>query len=95
MLNLKNKPQRRPQFMNNANFVKSILNLLGDMVIEHQEYHDGLTMLVKDVNAEIDGRDLMAYIKEGLIAEGFKDIRFSFGSGHWMTIHKESHQVGN
>lgn len=45
--------------MNNSKFVKSILNLLGDMVIEHREYHNGLTMLVKDVNAEIDGRNLM------------------------------------
>jgi len=69
MLNPKNNPQRRPQLMNNSKFARSILKLLGDIVLEHREYHDGLTMLVKDVNAEIDG--------------------------HWMTIHKESHQVRN
>ncbi|WP_019156574.1 hypothetical protein [Robertmurraya massiliosenegalensis] len=81
--------------MNNSKFARSILKLLGDIVLEHREYHDGLTMLVKDVNAEIDGRDLMEYIEEELEAEGFKDISFSIGDGHWMTIHKESHQVRN
>ncbi|MFC5732527.1 hypothetical protein [Cytobacillus gottheilii] len=81
--------------MNNSKFAKSILNLLGDRVLEYQEYHYGLNMLVKDVNAEIDGRDLMEYIEEELEAEGFKDISFSFGDGHWMTIHKERQQVRN
>lgn len=79
--------------MKKSKFEKTILNLLGNMVIEHHEYEpDTLTMLVKDVNAEIEGRELMEYIEEELEAEGFKDISFSFGNGHWMTIHKESHQ---
>lgn len=59
------------------------------MVLEHQEYHDGLNMLVKDVNAEIDSRDLMEYIEEELEVEGFKDISFNIGDGHWITVHKK------
>ncbi|MCP1156590.1 hypothetical protein [Bacillus infantis] len=75
--------------MKNTKFVKSILAILGDMVIEHEEYEpDTLTMLVKDVNAEIVGKPIDVYIKEGLEAEGFKDISFSYGDGHWMTVHK-------
>jgi hypothetical protein len=73
--------------MNNSKFVKSVLNLVGDMVIEHHEYEpDTLTMLVKNVNAEVEGRDLMEYIKGEMEAKGFKDISFSLGKGHWMTV---------
>lgn len=74
--------------MKKSKFVKSILNLLEDMVLEYQEYHNSITMLVKDVNAEIEGKDLMEYLEKELETEGFKDISFSFGDGHWMTIHK-------
>ncbi|MGP4109211.1 hypothetical protein [Virgibacillus sp. L01] len=74
--------------MKKSVFVKSVLNLLGDAVIEHEEHEpDTVTMLVKDVNAEIEGKDLMEYIKEELEAKEFNDISFSFGNGHWMTIH--------
>lgn len=76
--------------MNNTKFVNKIVKLLGDMVIEHHEYEtDTLTVLVKDVNAKVKGRNLMEYIKEKMKAEGFKDISYSFGDGHWMTIHNK------
>lgn len=75
--------------MKKSKFVKSVLNILGDMVIEHHEYQSNtVTMLVKDVNAKIEGSELMKYIEERLGVEGFKDIGFSFGNGHWMTVHK-------
>lgn len=75
-------------------FIKSILNLLGEMVIEYEEYHSGtLTINVKNVNVMIGDKPMDVYIKEGLEAEGFKDVWFSYGNGHWMTIHKERHQV--
>lgn len=81
--------------MKKTKFVKSVLNLLGGMVIEHHEYEpDTLTMLVKDVNAEVEGRDLMEYIKEEMEAEGFNDISFSFGDGHWMTVHNYKRHNG-
>ena len=55
--------------MEKSKFVKTILNLLGDMIIEFEEYEpDTLTMLVKDVNAEIEGKELLDYIKEKLEA---------------------------
>jgi hypothetical protein len=75
--------------MKKSKFVKSVLNILGDMVIEHHEYQPNtVTMLVKDVNAKIEGRELMAYIEERLGVDGVKDVGFSFGNGHWMTVHK-------
>lgn len=75
--------------MEKIKFVKSILDILGDMVIEHEEYEpDTLTMLVKDVNAVVGGKPIDIYIKEGLEAKGFKDISFSYGDGDWMTVHK-------
>lgn len=75
--------------MKKSKFVTLILNVLGDMVIEHHEYEPNtLTMLVKDVNAEIEGSELMEYMEERLGVEGFKDISFSFGNGYWMTVQK-------
>jgi hypothetical protein len=69
--------------MKKSKFVKSVWNLLGDIVIEHHEYEpDTLTILVKNVNAEIEGGELMKYIKEKLGVEGVKDISFSFGDGY-------------
>lgn len=74
--------------MKKSKFVKSVLNILGDMVIEHHEYQPNtLTMLVKDVNTKIEGSELMEHIEERLGVEGFKDISFSFGDGHWMSVH--------
>lgn len=43
--------------MEKSKFAMKLLNLLGDMVIEHEEYEqDTLTMLVQDVNAVVDGK---------------------------------------
>jgi hypothetical protein len=73
--------------MNNSKFVKSVLNLVGGIVIEHHEYQtDTLMIHFKDVNAEVEGRDLMEYIKGEMEAKGFKDISFNLGDGHWMNV---------
>lgn len=92
-----NKKQNKLQELNNmkkSKFVKSTLNLLEDMVIEHEQYlPNTLTMNLKDVNAVIGGKAIDEYLKEGLEAVGFKKVWFSYGDGHWMTIHNGSHRV--
>lgn len=76
--------------MGKSKFAMKLLNLLGDMVIEHEEYEqDTLTMFVNDVNAVVDGKTLDVYISESLKAEGFLEIKFSYGDGNWMTVHNQ------
>lgn len=58
--------------MEKIKIVKSILDILGDMVIEHEEYEpDTLTMLVKDVNAVVGDKPIDIYIKEGRFSSTF------------------------
>lgn len=74
--------------MKQSKLAKATLNLVGGFVLEHAEYEPNtITMNVKDVIALIGGKDLMDFIKGGLETVGFRDIYFTFGDGHWMTVH--------
>ncbi|MEC5424322.1 hypothetical protein QGM71_12550 [Virgibacillus sp. C22-A2] len=74
----------------NKSLASVVIESLGDFIQQYVEYGENeITMEVRDVNAKINGKDLIDYIKGVLEDNGFdrENIRFFFGDGHWMTVY--------
>ncbi|MBD8069778.1 hypothetical protein [Bacillus sp. PS06] len=76
----------------NKSLTEVVIESLGDFVKRYEEHENTkVTMEVWDVNAKVNGMDLMDYILNTLENNGFNtaNVRFFFRDGHWMSVYLE------
>ena len=69
------------------------LTLLQDAVIEYEEIEqDTIALNLTDCNMKIQNKDVEVYLEDELLQQGFENIQFTFGDGHWLIVKAQKPQ---
>ena len=84
---------RRDMFAKKSKLTTVLLTLLRGAVVEFEEFkQDMIAVNLIDCNMKFQDKDVTIYLKEGLLLQGFEDIQFTFGDGHWLIVEAQEPQ---
>lgn len=83
----------RDMYAKKSKLTMVVLTLLRGAVVEYEEVEqDKINVNLIDCNMKIQNKDVEVYLEEGLLLQGFENIQFTFGDGHWLFVEAQEPQ---